>query len=165
MSSYIPIASQTLGSSAASVTFSSIPTTLNGKTLRDLVLVHSTAGTPPRMRVNSDTGSNYSHVRMSGNGSSATSGGYTDTSVNLFAVGFSGNPGPSTDVDFVVTQIFDYATTDKHKTMLSRHSIASGAVEAFANRWANTSAITSILIYGDSNFAAGSTFSLYGLEG
>jgi hypothetical protein len=73
MSTYTPIATQTLGSAAASVTFSSIP---QGYT--DLILVCSPVSTTGSntfmwIRYNSDTGSNYSLTSMRGNGSTATS--------------------------------------------------------------------------------------------
>ena len=72
MSTYTPIASQTLGSAAASVTFSSIP---QGYT--DLVIVGncgiSNTGTTLSLRFNGDTGTNYSETTISGNGSTAVS--------------------------------------------------------------------------------------------
>lgn len=165
MSSYIPIASQTLGSSASSVTFSSIPTTLNGKTLRDLVLVMSvkaTAGTPATyIRTNSSLGDYYG-VWMFGDGSSASSSTQPNSS-RLYA---------STSTDYanftvITAQFFDFAQTNKHKSVLSRWGSATNInVGAYAGRWDKTTAISSLLIYPDSfAFEAGSTFSLYGIEG
>ena len=60
----------------------------------------------------------------------------------------------------------DYSATDKHKTMLSRGGSSSFGVGMNAGRWANTSAVTSVLVIGQSglDFAAGSTFYLYGIE-
>ena len=73
MSTYTPIATQTLSANTASVTFSSIP---QGYT--DLVLIVSAtpvaAGTwNLEMRFNNDTGSNYSRTVLSGDGSTAQS--------------------------------------------------------------------------------------------
>jgi hypothetical protein len=63
-------------------------------------------------------------------------------------------------------QVFDFATTDKHKSNLVRVDVASSETAALAGRWASTSAINTILIYTNAtNFNAGSTFSLYGIEG
>jgi hypothetical protein len=172
MSSYIPIASQTLGSSASSVTFSSIPTTLNGKTLRDLVLViqaqaaNSGVVTNLLMRINGDTASNYAEVRMRGDGSSASSNAVTFSEMTIS----SGGSLVSTVPLQINLQIMDFAQTDKHKSILNRANGASAsftATAASAFRWANTSAITSVSIFPDSPnlMAAGSTFSLYGIEG
>jgi len=166
MSSYIPIASQTLGSSASSVTFSSIPTTLGGKTLRDLVLVadYLGAGNPCIMgiRFNSDTGSNYSYVRMEGTGSAANSAASTTDSFNPVDFVYAS----TTERAQHLYSIMDFAQTNKHKSILFRGNRAATGVNASAGRWANTAAIISITgIAIVSNFAAGSTFSLYGIEG
>jgi hypothetical protein len=165
MSSYIPIASQTLGSSASSVTFSSIPTTLNGKTLRDLVLVSSYTVfgiASCFIRLNSDTGSNYSSVYAVGTGSSAMSGGYGNNRLDID----SDNSTQSTDRVQTIVQFFDFAQTNKHKSVLLRKdNPTSRGTLMQASRWANTNAITSILISSDSSYLAGSTFSLYGIEG
>ena len=158
---YVALANITLGSSASSVTFSSIPATY-----RDLVLVYSafysTSGNAAiTMRLNSDSGANYSTVRMYGNGSTPTS----DT-----------NPAPAStsgiDAGFFndsissgIQQFMDYSATDKHKTVLGRHTLTgTGFVLAQAARWANTAAITTISLTPDSrSFATGSTFALYAI--
>jgi hypothetical protein len=60
----------------------------------------------------------------------------------------------------------DYSATDKHKTVLSRNNVAGGGVDAFANRWANTAAITSVEVRvstGGQFFATPTTLSLYGV--
>jgi len=166
MSSYIPIASQTLTSTASSVTFSSIPATLGGKTLRDLVLVISIPGSNNQsldLRFNGDTNSNYNFVMMRGNGSNTLSqGGRGQSNLNLhFNDSRIGN-----NANFVV-QIFDFAQTDKHKTVLSRYNSSSAMTQATAARWANVAAMTSILVtaFSSGSYNIGSTFSLYGIEG
>jgi hypothetical protein len=171
MSSYIPIASQTLGSSASSVTFSSIPTTLNGKTLRDLVLVISAKSssasnfTAIAGTLNNDSSSIYNFVYMAGTGSAATS----DVTSNFFEARFSRSLS-NTDFELVKIDFLDYAQTNKHKVMLARAGTsgsAAPAVAATALRYASTNAITTItLTLNDgSSYLTGSTFSLYGLEG
>jgi hypothetical protein len=69
---YEPIATTTLGSAAADVTFTSI-----SGTYTDLVLVAVTqigsSGDYLGVQFNSDTGTNYSRTRLSGNGTSASS--------------------------------------------------------------------------------------------
>lgn len=156
---YDLIASNVLGSSAASVTFSSIPATY-----RDLVLVVSAIGaTSPQggLQFNSDTGSNYAWFRASGNGSSASSFSNTSDYARAMSLAeFSSGVG-----GINVVQIFDYATTDKHKSVLSRANGSSTAVEIIASRWANTAAITSITYLSGSTrqFDSGSSFYLYGI--
>tara|TARA_R110000822_G_scaffold26544_3_gene79847 strand:+ start:993 stop:1499 length:507 start_codon:yes stop_codon:yes gene_type:complete len=155
------IDSVTLGSSAASVTFSSISATGKG----DLVLVVNAATTSnysgASFRLNGDTGTNYSAVRASGDGSSASS-----TSASASAAGYLtfNAAAPTTEANNIIAQFQDFSATDKHKTVLVRSGSTSGAapgVEMIVNRWANTSAITTLLVFTGSSFAAGSTFHLY----
>lgn len=160
---YIPIASQTLGSSQASVTFSSIPTTLQGQNLRDLVLVVSAAAnvnSAIRMRFNGDTASNYTSTYIQGTSTTASTG---TRSFGFMDLSFSATV--RTTFGFTnAAQLMDYSATDKHKTVLHRPNDPGAAIEAFVGRWANTSAITNIEVYNPSGtFSAGSTFSLYGV--
>jgi hypothetical protein len=157
---YTPLATVTLGGSDASITFASIPATY-----RDLILVinGSTTGNADfGLRFNGDSGANYSFVYMGGNGSGTASGANSgETQVVLDAYFWR-----STERSNLVAQIMDYSATDKHKTVLSRNSVASGGVDAFANRWANTAAITSVEVRvstGGQSFATGTTLSLYGV--
>ena len=169
MSSYIAIASQTLSSSQNSVTFNSIPTTLNGKTLRDLVVVVSIIGEngdSPDMRFNSDTGSNYSSVVI--RGSSAAASSTVRTSFTALSLSGNGSIGVSTtDPVSIHISVLDFAQTNKHKTVLARTGRSDGWSVGTAGRWASTSAITSLTIRMTSgnNFLSGSTFSLFGIEG
>lgn len=155
---YTALANITLGSATGSVTFSSIPATY-----RDLVLVltaTTSSSASHRFQINSDSGSNYLFVRMSGNGSSATSGGSAQTHVILSSVPLSSSSARIQST----TQIMDYSATDKHKTMLTRTDEAGSGTEALANRWANTAAVTSIFLYPNTGtWSVGSTFALYGI--
>jgi hypothetical protein len=152
---YTSLATITLGSSASSVTFSSIPATY-----RDLVLVVNgtlTDNTNIRVRFNGDTGSNYSFVYAGGTSSGPESAALT------FAFALVGDFGTSQST--VIGQIMDYSATDKHKTVLGRgNRFSTEAVQMTANRWANTSAITSIVVFpGLGSMNTGTTLSLYGI--
>jgi translation elongation factor P/translation initiation factor 5A len=157
-STYDLIASNVLGSSASSVTFSSIPATY-----RDLVLVmdiKTTTTGRPEMQINSDTSSNYSKVIMTGDGTSATS----TSGTSLTNIDFDTVTGASTENQLRIWQFMDYSATDKHKTILNRSNRAGARVNAGAARWASTSAITTILLTcSTGNFDTGSTFYLYGI--
>lgn len=156
-----PLANITLGSAASSVTFSSIT-----GTYRDLMIVaqfgHSVSGQGLRMRMNSDTGSNYAYVEMYGDGSGT--GSVSNGALSFIPLTAYG-PLASTPIVNSITQIFDWNQTDKHKTLLTRRDEAGYMTEAISSRWASTSAITSLLIYPASgNIVAGSTFALYGVS-
>lgn len=155
---YQPIAEITLGSSASSVTFSNIT-----QAYRDIVLVLSAMQNTTDVRQaqllpNGDSG-NASLVYMDGS-SSPVSGG--DSLIGLYYVfsGASANyPVLST------TQIMDYSATDKHKTFLIRHGNVTNNVSAYAARWANTAAISSLVVNArfGGNFSSGTTIALYGI--
>ena len=161
---YIPIATTTLASAASSVTFGSIPATY-----RDLVLisvVKQTVFINHNMRLNGDTGSNYSGVQMFGDGGSAISNTFNATYFSPF---LNTNPGTGNFLS-ATTVIMDYSATDKHKTILMR-SAGEGAqffsnASASAFRWASTAAVNQISIFPASgSIDIGSTFSIYGIAG
>jgi hypothetical protein len=155
---YIPIANITLDVASSSVTFSSIPATYS-----DLVLIINADGTSQTelyVRMNGDTDSTYTAVRMQANGTTTASTTYSGTG----GMRLNGNGDIMTDFSFnAVIQLLDYSSTDKHKTLLSRTS-SSGGVDANAGRWPSTSAITSVRAYPNvGSFDVGSTFALYGI--
>lgn len=156
---YSQIATQTLGSAAATVTFSSI-----SGSYTDLILVSNpkmtTAGTYFIVTYNSDTGSNYSQTRLRGSGTAASSA--RDTNVTGIDIQYQDN---NTDTGTSILQLFNYANTTTNKTALVRDNFASYGVFARVALWRSTSAITSItLTMSSSTFASGSTFSLYGIK-
>jgi hypothetical protein len=156
---YTPLANVTLGSAASSVTFGSIPATY-----RDLICVVVAEGSTTlqgRIRLNGDTGSNYNYQRMSGSGSSATAASATgQTSGFVSAIAQATTTGALQ----MNINIMDYSATNKHTTIISRADQAANGTEAFANRWANTAAVTSVqILTSTGNWAAGSTFALYGV--
>lgn len=155
---YTPLANLTLGTAASSIVFGSIPTIY-----RDLVLVFVGTGSTTlgaRLRLNGDTGSNYSYVRMSGNGSGASTAKATGSSGFLSEIAQAN----TTEQLQLKVDLIDYSVTNKHKTIISRADQAGSATEAFFHRYANTSAVTSVTILTSTgNFAAGTTAALYGI--
>ena len=160
---YEPIATNTLGSAAASVTFSSIP---QGYT--DLVLV--IAG------INSSGGSDACVLQL-GNSSIDTATNYSTT--YLYGVGSgSGSSGRQSNANFIqpdrsnsanqtssVLQIQNYSNSTTYKTVISRSNNGSWGLDLFASVWRSTSSIDSIKVYPASgNMAIGSTFTLYGIK-
>ena len=159
---YIPLATITLSSAANSVIFSSIPATY-----KDLILVAtgSTASNQDiSIRLNNDSGNNYSFVYMGGSGSGSGISGSSSAENKVVLDAYFWR---SSEISSVVAQIMDYSATDKHKTVLSRNNVAGGGVDAFANRWANTATVNQVrfFTFQGGNFNVGTTFSLYGIAG
>ena len=159
---YEPIATTTLGSAASSITFSSISGSYTD--LRCVLVFTGNGGNASAsLRVNGDSGSNYSLSRLTGDGASASSS--RDTSQTNILL--TGNPyATSTIPQLTEIDIFSYAGST-NKTFLVKASAdrnGAGYVEYAVALWRNTSAITSIVISSAvNNFATGTTATLYGI--
>jgi hypothetical protein len=153
---------QVLGSSTASVTFSSLGTYSNYKHLQlRMVNTLSSQTVAVRMEFNADTASNYSSHRIVGNGSSVSSSAETSVASMFVSIGAL-TPTAS------VTDILDAFDTNKFKTLRSLAGGMSAANEVLltSGNWRSTNALTSIKVFPTSfNFVSGSRFSLYGLKG
>ena len=156
---YTPIATQTLGSSAANVTFSSI-----SGSYTDLIIVASayasSADTSIEVYYNGSASSGlYSETILDGDGSTASSA--RESNVNAAALG---SVGTSQSVSII--QIQNYSNTTTYKTALGRGNNINNRVRAYVGLWRNTAAITSVTLYltGSANFGSGSTFTLYGIK-
>jgi hypothetical protein len=159
---YEPIATNTLGSATASVTFSSIPATYT-----DLVLVLQ-AGTATNdnlgIRFNSDTGSNYSNTALSGNGTTVVSFRASGATSIIPQYHFVFNNNLNSNV---ILQIQNYSNATTNKTLLARSNNAGVSTDVGVGLWRNTAAITSVTLIGGSfgySFITGSTFTLYGVK-
>jgi hypothetical protein len=164
---YEPIATTTLGSAQTSVTFSSIPATYT-----DIIAItnYKAVGTITSedsfVRLNSDSGTNYSTTRIFGNGSSVFSSRVTNrTFIDTYI---------DDSADFVMLrfQFMNYSNTTTYKTILTRQDYAAQSTSATVSLWRNTAAINSITFTAPDNngggtpdqFATGSTFTLYGIK-
>jgi len=159
---YTPIATQTLGSAAASITFSSIPGTYTDLRLV-LTAVSVTYPDNPSLQFNTDTGTNYSEIALEGNGTSATSVGRTSRN-EIFMAEY----GTSITIPQMYTaDIFSYAggTNKQVLTSGAEDENGGGAVTLTCSLWRSTAAITSIKIFqsGGNNFATGSIATLWGI--
>ena len=166
---YTLISSNVLASSAASVTFSSIPSTYT-----DLVLRFSTRSddaivrSPFYVTVNGLTTTIYSYTQMTGIGAATASGRATSTT----AWDYQGDGSTATASTFRSAEIYipNYAgTTQKPVSgnfVAENNSATSNVVAAQAGLANLTSAITSISFVNQStfNFVTGSSFYLYGIK-
>jgi hypothetical protein len=164
---YELIASNTLGSSAASVTFSSIPATYTDLVLRMSVRSDRSASLVDTITFNFNSStSNFSNTRIEGTGASGAST-RNQTNSSLIRV-----PATSVTADtFNNVEIYlpNYAgSTNKplSNSFAYENNATTAYVGAVASLWSNTAAITSIqfgLVDGP-NFVSGSSFFLYGIK-
>ena len=156
---YEPLATTTLGSSASSVTFSSI-----SGSYTDLVLIAQPSASGNLnlvMEINSDTGSNYSFTALGGSGSSA--GSNRDTNNTSGFIDWYGYM--STGQSNYIININNYSNATTYKTILTRANNTGNGTNANVTLWRSTSAITSIKLKTLSGtISSGSTFTLYGIK-
>lgn len=171
-SSFESIATVTATGSQTSINFTSIPSTYTHLQIRIIARQSSGTLTQPalKMRFNGDsTGANYTYHILSGNGTAASSSGFTDMG-EIQLNGFAGNSSGADMFGVGVTDIVDYASTNKYKTIRTfggTDQNGSGLSQLISNAWLQTTAISSIEIYGSqtNSFATGSVFALYGIKG
>jgi hypothetical protein len=158
---YEPIATTTLGS-AGTITFSSIPNTYT-----DLVLVLNgngsrVAGTDDTgLRLNSDSGSNYSETLLQGNGSSVSASRAANVNVMFQNTNFriGGTTGARSTI---IYQFMNYANTNTYKTVIARSNVSDFNTTETFGLWRSTAAIDAIYLYNytSANFTAGTTATL-----
>jgi hypothetical protein len=167
-SSRFLITSQTLGSAAASITLSSIP---SGYT--DLVLKisaqadgASNAFDNITLTFNGTGTTNHSSTRLTGNGATAASNRGTNQGIIMPNVmpqtGVPGSPWCNAEV-----YIPSYSVAQNKP--LSTFGVSEGNqttawTAATAGLFSDTTAITSIVATGSTNFVSGSSFYLYGIK-
>ena len=168
---YTLINSNVLSSSAASITFSSIPATYTDLVLR--VSARADAATPTvYLNFNGDTsasGTLYSHTYIRGNGSTVTSSrASSNTTVEIFG---GNNQSTYTANTFSNLEIYipSYTSTTSKPigiaTVAEDNNTAANFVNATAGLYRNSTALSSILIASASgNFVSGSSFYLYGIS-
>lgn len=161
---YTLIATQTLTTATASVTFSSIP-----NTYKDLVLECFTRSTGASdalcIQFNGDTGSNYSFTQLYGTGSSALSNRGSNQTFIATTPELSSSAAGTYAPDYF--QIMSYSNTSVNKTVLvRRNSTSSGlVVGSQACLWRSNSAISSILVFSQSaQLASGTAIKLWAVS-
>lgn len=156
---YEPIATTTASGSQTTITLSSIPSTYTDLRL----VVNGTVGTNDfvYIRVNGDTGTNYSSTWIIGDGSTASSLRQT-TADKIYTDFYVTSTGSSV----MIADFNNYSNTTTYKTVLMRSNNASNRVSAAVSLWRSTSAISSITVYSTTgyNFSSSTTFTLYGIK-
>lgn len=171
-SSFELIESQVLGSTAASITFSSLGAYSSVYKHLQLRLIARSNGPfgddAIRFRFNSDTGSNYTYHVLSGNGSAVASGAAT-SQTGTFPVQIAGSSSAANIFGGGVIDILDPYATTKNKTIRGFSGLTGAAnlILLRSGAWLNTASVTTITLtpIDGSTFNVGSRFSLYGIKG
>jgi hypothetical protein len=164
------IATTTLSTATASITFSSIPATYTHLQVRMIQRDNQgSVADGARLQLNSDTGANYAYHILRGDGSSAQAyNGASQTNI-LITFDLAGASAGSNVFGTAVIDILDYANTNKYKTVRSlsgRDNNGDGGVALGSGLWRSTSAITSLTIFPQNGtlLSQYSQYALYGIK-
>jgi hypothetical protein len=170
---YTLIDKSILGSTASSITFSSIPSTFTDLKLVASIRTDRTASAAENIRVqfNSDTTLVYSFRYIDGDGSSASSGSGSSAASILAGYGDTDADTSNTFGSFEM-YIPNYLSTSNAKSISVDSVVENNATLGFnvmaAGLWnpATQAAITSIKLFPQlgPNFKATSSFYLYGIK-
>ena len=166
-STYQLISSNVLSSSAASVTFSAIPSTYTDLVLRASARDSGTGGTIILARVNGLTTGIYSVTRLRGTGSSASSGSTTNATSLYF--GFIDDASDTSNTFASWEAYFpNYTVAQNHPvshTSAQETNATAANLDTNAGLISTTAAISSITLTPNGlGFVSGSSFYLYGIK-
>lgn len=169
-SSYESIATVTASGGETLLTLSSIPSTYKHLQVR---WIARSSGYAEYIFGRANATSGYANHRLAGNGSSASAAASTSNTYIEMHGGVCQNTAPAGTFGSGILDIIDYASTTKNKTF--RYFVGydtNGTVDqrvqlgSALGTGITTAAITSLDFRVDTgNFAAGSTFALYGIKG
>jgi hypothetical protein len=171
-SAYDSIATTTLSTATASVTFNSIPATYTHLQIRATARGTSTVDSFV-LRFNNDTSiSNYNSHYLYGSGSAA-SGATQGVTSYMFVGSMPTSSSTANSFGATVIDILDYTSVNKTKvtrSLTGQDNSGSGGMVVFGGIWFNSSlsAVTRIDIFPNAstgNFAQYSSFALYGIKG
>jgi hypothetical protein len=164
------IATTTLSTATATVTFSSIPQTYKHLQVRYLARTDRANNEDiVQIRFNTDTGANYSRHYLFGDGASLGSGGVANET-RILTDGCTGASATSGIFGVGIVDVIDYADVNKYKTLRGLTAYdrnGGGLIVVNSGSWRSTVAINTITVtsYYASNFVQYSSFALYGIKG
>jgi hypothetical protein len=174
--SYESIATVSVTSNQSTISFSSIPSTYKHLQIRYIAAsTRSTYGFDQlTMKLNSDSGANYSSHQLAGTGSSATATGYSSQNYMLVGDRNIGAAMPNTFGGGVI-DLLDYANGSKYKTTRALTGVDNNGtydgtyypyITLMSGSWQSTSAVNAISFSAlNGDFKPYSQFALYGIKG
>lgn len=159
---YEPIATFTTTGNVAAIEFNTIPSTYTDLVVSISGISNGTANSTIVTNLNGDFGSNYSGTQLYYR-STGTAGGNKNISESYIAIARAAGVNPDNGGQTLVNvYIFDYANTNKFKTLMAQMQNMPAAVEVDVGNWRNTNAIHTIRFAA--NWATGTVYTLYGIK-
>jgi len=168
--SYESIASYSLASDTATVTFSSIASTYKSIQVRWLAR-NTDAISYTDLNISPNGGGAVTNHKIIGNGSSVSATGATGNGAIYLTDALVGSTAAANIFSVGIIDVIDYASTTKNKTFRiftgqdQNNSNGSVLLASSLATAVGTTALTSLVFSCSANFKAGSTFSLYGIKG
>lgn len=170
LSSYESIATATVSTPTAPITFSSIPSTFKHLQIRALTRSNfsDTSVNNYYMTVNNKTTSVYSFHWLQGNGTSATAAGYATQNYGVPSSFSPENSNTAGIMGVSIIDILDYASTSKYKTVRAFYGCdkngSGGSIFIASGLYQETDAVSRLDFTNGINWATGTTFALYGIK-
>ena len=164
------IASTTLSTATATISFTSIPADYTHLQIRAIGRSAASNDYNVNMKINSDTGSNYAYHRLRGDGASASAQAGSSLSYGFVSAFLPLNSQTANAFGCTVIDILDYTNTNKYKTIRAFNGRdvngSGGEIDLASCLWQSTSAITRLDFTGASadNFDTYTSFALYGVK-
>ena len=172
--SYESIATVTLASDTATISFTGIPSTYSSLQIRGIgrATFGSTSTEGVYITMNGDGAGNYATHHLTGDGTSAAAGAYSTPNGSYI---FANNLLPMNNetanmFGAFVFDIHDYASTSKFKTLRAMYGYNNNTstdsfVRLLSGLWRSTSAVTSITFTPElGSFKTGTKIALYGVK-
>jgi hypothetical protein len=167
---FIPIATTTLSTATATITFSGIPQNYEHLQLRILFRsIRAANSDDPRMAFNSDTAANYSYHNLFADGSTVAAYNGVSTGAQIVLPPMPAASRAASAFGLSVVDILDYTNTSKYKTVRALGGYddnGQGYTVFVSGLWNNTAAINTITLTSlqSSSYAQYSSFTLYGIK-
>jgi hypothetical protein len=169
---YTLIASNTLSSSAASVTFSAIPNTYTDLIIKASIRENAGGQYPNSidLQFNGSSATNYSRTDVYADATTPSSTRNSSQTKIIFQNAVNGSSSTSNTFSSVEIYIPNYAVSQNKPISAASNTEANSSsnllwsVAAAAGLWRDTSAITSINLACGASLASGSSFFLYGIK-
>jgi len=166
------IATATLSTNTASVTFSSIPATYTHLQIRAIARTSATGGTTQNfnMTINNDTSTAYSYHQLVGNGSTAGAYGENVGRSNCVQVlHIPTNSSASSIFGAGIIDILDYTNTNKNRTVRSLRgqdqNNSDGGIALHSYLYTGTTAINRLDFFaGSGDLVQYTQIALYGIR-
>jgi len=167
------IATTTLSTATATVTFNSIPSTYKHLQIRAMARTDATGGTTQNlnMTINNDTSASYSFHQLSGGGSSAGAYGENVNRTNCVQVVHITTSSATSGIFGVgIIDILDYTDTNKYHTVRTlrgqEQNNTDGTIALQSYLHTSTTAISRLDFFASvGNLVQYSHFALYGIKG